>query len=76
MKRILVTAKALQVGDYVVTQPVDKDNMPIAKQYTEKVIAVGINLSDRTVDIRTDVDGECRSAMGMAMDLELEIFRP
>lgn len=76
MNRILVTAKSLQVGDYVVTQPVDKDNMPVNKQYTEKVISVGINFEDRTVDIRTDMDGECRSAMGMAMDLELEIFRP
>jgi len=75
MKRILVLAKSLQVGDYVVTQPVDKDNNPVDKQYTERVIAVGINLSDRTVDIRTNLDGQTRSAMGMPMDLELEIFR-
>lgn len=75
MKRILVLAKSLQVGDFVVTQPVGADRRPFGKQFTEQVIAVGINMTDRTVDIRTDLDGQTRSAMGMPMDMELEIFR-
>ena len=76
MDRILVEAKALQIGDFVVIQPVDENKNPINKQFAERVTAIGINLSDRTVDVRTDNNGKTRSSMGLPLDLELEIFRP
>lgn len=76
MERMLVPAKTLQVGDLIVTKPVDDEGRQTGPQHTEKITAVGIDFTDMTVNIRTILDGQARAAMGLPMNTELEIFRP
>jgi hypothetical protein len=72
---MMIKAKTLQVGDLVVTKPVDTGEQA-GPEHTEEVTAVGIDFEDMTVDIRTVLRGQVRGAAGMPMNLELEIFRP
>lgn len=71
---MFVTAKSLQVGDLIITRPVEHSST-VPTEFWEEIISVGINMSYRTVDIRTDLAGQVRAAMGIAMDMELEIMR-
>lgn len=76
MNALTVQAKHLQVGDFILTRLEDYQGNLVGPPAAERVIAVGINFTYATVDVRTLLNGHCRAAMGMPMRTQISICRP